>query len=144
MGPLWRDIRGATKLRALTMHSGEGGAPRQQLGARGPAAGWHFRKARVGVCGRAWKAGPDPSDRSICNRGFGLSRGVCSWGALSHQSPDRIQPLVLAQAESKRTKRPGAAVGVRDGEQACLRSSSSLAAPNPGSLCFLFFLSCWS
>lgn len=48
MGPLWRDIRGATKLRALTMHSGEGGAPRQQLGARGPAAGWHFRKARVG------------------------------------------------------------------------------------------------
>ena len=72
-GPLWRDIRGTTELRALAMHSREGGAPGQQREARGPAAGRHFRKARVRVCGRAWKAGPDPSDRSVCSLGFGLS-----------------------------------------------------------------------
>ena len=71
-GPLWRKVRGATKLRALAMHGGEGGTPGQQREARGPAAGRHFRKARVGVRGRVWKAGPDPSDSSVCSLGFGL------------------------------------------------------------------------
>lgn len=34
----------------------------------------------------------------------------------------------------------GSSAGVRDGEGACPCPSSSLAAPSPGSLCFLFFL----
>ena len=72
---------------------------------------------------------------------MGLSLVVCSWGAPSRQSWDRIQPLVLAQAQSKKRKRPGAEVlGSEAGRGACLRPSSSLAALNPGSLCFLFFL----
>ena len=131
-GPPWRDVRGATSLCPLTTHSARRGpCSRAAAAGEGPAAGG-TQESKGRRLRQGWKAGLDPSDRSVWNRGLGLSRGVCSWGAPSRQSWDRIQPLLLVQAEQEEEASRGRGAG-----EACLRPSSSLAALNAGSLCFL-------